>query len=255
MPYLNSYHNIHKIFLYQCYCITLCTRLYLAAGVWEDRGPAGVWRPVLRSLSPTVYWPVSGSQEEILLSRMHHWWVHDEMFSSNPTRCGKTLETPLNFFCCFQVSTHALFVRSPVTGWSDALSLSVGSSTTRSVFWPTRPPSHTTKASAAPCMSVCPATSLTPSTSAALKVSSMLPWGFKPHNMISLTWELLRKRYFIQFGPRPTIHGATYTQFVACIFTAAMSPNPHGTIQMIMQSWFMIFTRWHSKTAQLHAAK
>lgn len=75
-----------------------------------------------------------------------------------------------SFLCCFQVYTRALCARRPAVGWSAASYRCVGSSTTTTVYWRTPPHSRTTKAPAALCMCVCPATSPTLSTSVALKV-------------------------------------------------------------------------------------
>lgn len=74
-------------------------------------------------------------------------------------------------FGWFQVTTHALCARRLVMGQSAARFHCAGSSTTQTAYWDTRPPSLITKASAAPCMCVCPATSASVSTSA-LKVRS-----------------------------------------------------------------------------------
>lgn len=60
-------------------CVLLSFRcddgVYVWAGVREEWRPAGVWRPLLRSLPPAVHRPVSRSQRKVLLSGMQHRWV------------------------------------------------------------------------------------------------------------------------------------------------------------------------------------
>lgn len=162
--------------LLACSSFWIC--LCVCAGVWEDGRSAVVWWPVLWSLSPPVYRPVSGSEGKVPLSWMQIWWVPPPSPHVRPKaerRLSVRMKRPSTYvwlvFCFFQASTRASCVSSLATGSSAAWSRCAGSSITPTVYWPSQPHSRITRASAALCMCVCPATSPTLSTSA-LKVRS-----------------------------------------------------------------------------------
>ena len=83
----------------------------VCADMWEGRRPAGLWRTLLWSLSPAVYWHVGGAQGKIPLSWMQHWWVHLLSDRDHKMFVLESLSSENNYFiCCPSRCPHLLCV-------------------------------------------------------------------------------------------------------------------------------------------------